>query len=89
MKNHISRVPLKALITAVLTVFVFSSDLKAQDGEKLFKQNCAVCHASHTEQKLTGPGLAGLFDRVQPGSLTKNEWLKKMDPEQPENDQSR
>lgn len=32
-------------------------------GKKLFKQNCAVCH-SMTDQKLTGPGLAGVYDRV-------------------------
>lgn len=72
MKNQIPRNHLKALIAAVFTVFIFSSDLKAQDGEKLFKQNCAVCHTSHTDQKLTGPGLAGVFDRAP-----KGDWLKK------------
>jgi mono/diheme cytochrome c family protein len=74
MKNHSSRVPLKALIAAILTVFFFSADLQAQDGEKLFKQNCAVCHASHTDQKLTGPGLAGVFDRAPKGDWLKN-WI--------------
>lgn len=33
-------------------------------GGKLFKQNCAVCHYPFTDQKLTGPGLAGMTDRV-------------------------
>jgi len=32
-------------------------------GQKLFKQNCAVCH-SMTDQRLTGPGLKGVFERV-------------------------
>ncbi len=32
-------------------------------GSKLFKQNCAVCHTV-TDQKLTGPGLAGIADRL-------------------------
>ncbi|MFN8116551.1 MAG: cytochrome c [Bacteroidia bacterium] len=42
-------------------------------GKKLFKQNCAVCHAM-SDQKLTGPGLAGVYDRVpQPAE----EWLIK------------
>lgn len=74
MKNHNSRIPLKALIAAVFTVFFLTSNLKAQDGAKLFKQNCAVCHYSHTDQKLTGPGLAGLFDRVPKGDWLKN-WI--------------
>ncbi len=34
------------------------------DGEKLFKLNCAVCHAAHTDQKLTGPGLSGIKHRL-------------------------
>jgi cytochrome c2 len=33
------------------------------DGEKLFKQNCAVCHTT-TDQKLIGPGLRGVMNRV-------------------------
>ncbi|MCX8142767.1 MAG: c-type cytochrome [Bacteroidia bacterium] len=46
----------------------------ADNGAKLFKQNCAVCHASHTDQKLTGPGLKGIFDRVPKPA---DEWLIK------------
>jgi cytochrome c2 len=72
MKNPIPRVSLKALLSLIFTVFIFSSTLKAQDGEKLFKQNCAVCHASHSDQMLTGPGLKGLFDRVP-----KGDWITK------------
>lgn len=33
-------------------------------GAKLFKANCAVCHMPFTDQKLTGPGLAGMADRL-------------------------
>lgn len=72
MKNQISRIPLKALIAVVFTVFVFIPTVQAQDGAKLFKQNCAVCHASHTDQKLTGPGLKGVFDRAP-----KGDWMVK------------
>src|SRR5688500_13651736 len=72
MKNPISRTLLRALTAAVFTVFTSTSQLSAQDGEKLFKQQCAVCHASHTDVKITGPGLKGVFDRVPPG-----DWIKK------------
>lgn len=72
MKNHISQVSVKTLLAVVFAVFAFSSKIKAQDGEKLFKLNCAVCHASHTDQKLTGPGLKGIFDRAP-----KGDWLNK------------
>lgn len=72
MKNQIPRISLKALIALVFTTFILSSNIKAQDGAKLFKQNCAVCHASHTDQKLTGPGLKGVFDRAP-----KGDWIHK------------
>jgi cytochrome c2 len=41
-------------------------------GEKLFKLNCAVCHASNTDQKLTGPGLKDVFTRIPKPS---EEWF--------------
>ncbi len=42
-------------------------------GQKLFKQNCAVCHGL-TDQKLTGSGLKGIIYRVPKPEI---EWLKK------------
>lgn len=71
MKNHISRTTAKALVTAIFTLFAFNSNIFAQDGKALFKANCATCHSSHTDQKITGPGLAGVFDRAP-----KGDWLK-------------
>lgn len=68
-----SHFSLKSLFGAVFLFFAFSFGLKAQDGAKLFKQNCAVCHAV-TDQKLTGPGLAGVFDRAPKGDWLKN-WI--------------
>lgn len=73
MHNNMSHFSLKSLFGAVFLFFAFSFGLKAQDGAKLFKQNCAVCHAL-TDQKLTGPGLAGVFDRVPKGDWLKN-WI--------------
>lgn len=72
MKNQIPAFSLKTMVAAFIMVFMFTSGLQAQDGAKLFKQNCAVCHASHTDQRLTGPGLKGLFDRAP-----KGDWLTK------------
>ncbi|MBL7910485.1 MAG: c-type cytochrome [Bacteroidia bacterium] len=72
MKNNISQASVKTLLAVVFTVFALSSKIYAQDGEKLFKQNCAVCHKSHDDQKLTGPGLKGVFDRVP-----KGDWITK------------
>jgi cytochrome c2 len=75
MKNYKCCSPLQILFAAILFL-TFSFKLSAQDGEKLFKQNCAVCHAAHTDQRLTGPGLKGLFDRV-PKAPTAEAWLTK------------
>lgn len=45
-------------------------------GGKLFKQNCAVCHYPFTDQKLTGPGLAGMADRLpKPGEEWFSAWV--------------
>lgn len=74
MHNNMSHFSLKSLFGAVFLFFAFSFGLQAQDGAKLFKQNCAVCHSSHTDQKLTGPGLAGIFDRAPEGDWLKN-WI--------------
>jgi hypothetical protein len=64
----------KSLLGAAMMLALFSSRISAQDGAKLFKQNCAVCHASHTDQKITGPGLAGVFDRAPKGDWI-NKWI--------------
>jgi mono/diheme cytochrome c family protein len=45
-----------------------------EDGVKLFKQNCAVCH-SMGKNKLTGPGLAGVAGRIPEGDWI-NKWIK-------------
>ncbi|MGZ4035117.1 MAG: c-type cytochrome [Bacteroidia bacterium] len=40
-----------------------TSDLYYESSEKLFKQNCAVCH-SLGKNMITGPGLQGIMSRV-------------------------
>ena len=73
MQNNMSHFSLKPLFTAFLIVFTFFIGLNAQDGAKIFKQNCAVCH-SLGDNKVTGPGLAGVAGRVPKPA---DEWLVK------------
>ena len=50
--------------------------LSADDGGKIFKQNCSRCHRSD-DQKLTGPGLKGVAERVpQPADTWMFNWIK-------------
>ena len=65
----------KSLLGVVMMLVLFSGNISAEDGAKLFKQNCAVCHYSHKPDKITGPGLAGVFDRVPPGDWI-NKWIR-------------
>src|ERR1051326_3573873 len=56
--------------TFLLFIFIFSASVSfsAEDGAKIFKQNCSRCHRTD-DQKLTGPGLQGI------GSRRPDEWL--------------
>jgi hypothetical protein len=57
------------LFSSLLLLSGFGAN--AQDGEKLFKQNCATCH-SIGDNKVIGPGLAGVEDRAP-----SREWIVK------------
>jgi cytochrome c2 len=58
--------------TAGMAIAVKADSIKHKpNGEKLFQQNCAMCHTM-SDQKLTGPGLAGILNRVPKGN-----WLKR------------
>lgn len=73
----------KKLILAIFSLLFLSSFLSINsvsaqaDGEKIFKQNCAVCH-SMGSNKITGPGLKGLMARV-PGEEWLLKWIKNND----------
>jgi mono/diheme cytochrome c family protein len=62
--NSLKNIALTALVALVGT------GVSAQDGEQIFKQNCAVCHKV-TAQRLVGPGLQGVAEK------RSREWLKK------------
>lgn len=55
-------------------ILLLSFGAFAQDGEKLFKQNCATCHLP-TEKAMVGPGLKGITERV-PSEDWIVKWVK-------------
>lgn len=62
-----------ALILGML--FTYSATWAQPDGAKLFKANCASCHKI-TDQKLVGPGLAGVEDRWGGDRTNLKAWIK-------------
>lgn len=67
----------RIVVVFTLAIFLFlnTSSLSAQapDGKGLFKQNCASCHNASSKPS-TGPGLAGVLDRI-PGGDWKYNWV--------------
>lgn len=64
-----------ALLSAFLILITGSAFAQsAEAGEKLFKTNCAVCHRMD-DKMLTGPGLAGVMERVPSRDWLKS-WIK-------------
>src|ERR1700746_2941954 len=65
-----------AIFSLLFSIFILSSSKTsaASDGQKIFKQNCAVCH-SLGANKITGPGFAGVASRV-PGDAWMMKWIK-------------
>src|SRR3954464_14758142 len=58
-----------------LSFFLSINPASAQpDGDKIFKQNCAVCH-SLGSNTITGPGLKGVVTRT-PGEAWMLKWIK-------------
>jgi len=57
-----------------LSFFLSINPVSAQDGEKIFKDNCAVCH-SLGKETVTGPGLEGVMKRV-PSEEWMLKWIK-------------
>jgi hypothetical protein len=60
-------------LSVLFFLFIFSSNsVNAQDGEALFKANCANCHKPDAD--FTGPALKGTRERV-PGGDWIYEWI--------------
>ncbi len=53
--------PLTYSLSVIFFSFLLSNSAIAQDGEKLFKANCASCHKLN--KKLIGPALSGVAER--------------------------
>ncbi len=71
--KRLTLLPLIILFVLNIT-FSFAGD--TEKGEKLFKQNCASCH-SIGDNKVIGPGLKGVMDRVpKPAEAWLAKWVK-------------
>jgi hypothetical protein len=70
LKSHARKSGLVGLL-----FFVFHISAIAQNGEQLFKQNCASCHA--IDKDITGPGLGGVLNRGPWAEDKKNlyQWI--------------
>lgn len=63
----------KKLILSICAVAMFGAVSNAQEGESLFKQNCAACHKKDTK-RLVGPGLGDINEKRSQEWLLK--WIK-------------
>ena len=63
-----------AFVLAISTTNLVSAAANPDEGAKLFKANCAVCH-SLGSNKVTGPGLEGVTKRV-PSLVWMHNWIK-------------
>lgn len=66
---------LKSLaFTALLIGGLGAGEASAQDGEKLFKQNCSSCHK--VNQNMTGPALKGTRERWEGREELLYQWIQ-------------
>ncbi len=76
--KHISKELSIVLKAFWITFFVFGFTafmaVHAQDGEKLFKQNCSACHK--VNEPLVGPALKGVQERWAGKEELLYEWIK-------------
>jgi len=61
-------------VFAFVIGFASFTNLHAQDGEKLFKQNCSACHK--VDKDLVGPALKGVQERWSGKENLLYEWIK-------------
>ncbi len=77
MAYHLRNLPhaLKTLAFLCMVLGVSSAmELHAQDGEKLFRQNCSSCH--RIDQNMTGPALKGTRERWAGKEELLYKWIK-------------
>ena len=73
ISSRLSKLTALLIVLAVNTFFL-ETDSLAQDGEKLFKGNCAACHMI-TDKTLVGPGLQGVEERWEDKAVLYK-WIK-------------
>lgn len=68
-----SLIALGLLLSTVSSVYAQDGDSK--NGEKLFKANCAACHA--LDKQMVGPALGGVVDKLKTEQNLDTDWLHK------------
>jgi cytochrome c2 len=73
--------PISAALLALLPAYAVAAEGNAVRGRRLFQSQCAACHTATAENRVTGPGLAGVFGRKAAASegFAYSEALKKSD----------
>ncbi|MBK6892875.1 MAG: c-type cytochrome [Flavobacteriales bacterium] len=71
------RQPIKLLPILFFPLLLVHQPASAQDGEKIFKQNCGACHM--IGRRLVGPDLTGITDKRSrngstPSSSPRRRW---------------
>jgi cytochrome c2 len=54
---------ISAALLALLPVCAVAAEGNAVKGRRLFQSQCAACHTATAENRVTGPGLAGVVGR--------------------------
>ena len=74
-KKHYKKslIVLGLMLSTVSTVYAQDGDPK--NGEKLFKTNCAACHA--LDKQLVGPALGGVVEKLKEEQNLDTDWLHK------------
>ncbi len=67
----------KKSVLVGLLFFLLHISVNAQNGEQLYKQNCASCHGANPAKGVSGPALAGVLTRGPWAEDKKNlyEWV--------------
>lgn len=74
-RKHYKRSVLAIGLLLASMASVHAQDGDPKNGEKLFKANCAACHA--LDKQMVGPALGGVVDRLKTEQNLDEDWLHK------------
>lgn len=74
-RKHYKRSALAIGLLLASMASIHAQDGDPKNGEKIFKANCAACHA--LDKQLVGPALGGVVDRLKTEQNLDTDWLHK------------